>query len=93
MTLDDLETYVFWQNRGWGSPADVARKVQTLNQLLPKAAPIPGFAAALRTLHSFGHPIHIVTSRPESDRETVTEWLEQQGITIGLGPEDVIAAA
>lgn len=72
---------------------DVARKVKTLNQLLPKTAPIPGFPAALRTLHSFGHPIHIVTSRPESDREAVTEWLEQQGITIGLSSEDVIAAA
>ncbi|OXC66879.1 hypothetical protein AYX13_04527 [Cryptococcus neoformans] len=93
LTLGDLETYVFWQNRGWGSPADVARKVKTLNRLLPKTAPIPGFAAALRTLHSFGHPIHIVTSRPESDREAVAEWLEQEGITIGLGPEDVIAAA
>lgn len=72
---------------------DVARKVKILNQLPPKTAPIPGFAAALRTLHSFGHPIHIVTSRPESDREAVAEWLEQEGITIGLGPEDVIAAA
>nr|KIR50221.1 hypothetical protein I312_00152 [Cryptococcus bacillisporus CA1280] len=77
LTLDDHETYVFWQNRGWGSPA----------------APIPGFVAALPTRHSFGHPIHIVTSRPESDRKNVTEWLQQQGIIIGLGPEDVIAAA
>ncbi|WWD17320.1 hypothetical protein CI109_101760 [Kwoniella shandongensis] len=69
LTLDDLETYVFWQNRGWGSPADVSRKVKTLNQILHKTLPVPGFASALRLLHSFGHPIHIVTSRPESDRQ------------------------
>ncbi|WVQ72398.1 hypothetical protein IAR50_001950 [Cryptococcus sp. DSM 104548] len=88
LTIDDLETYVFWQNKGFGSPADCARKVKSLNQILPKTAPVPGFDEGLRTLHSLGHPIHIVTSRPESDREVVTEWLAQQGITIGPEPEE-----
>ncbi|ODO09739.1 hypothetical protein I350_01956 [Cryptococcus amylolentus CBS 6273] len=93
LTLDDLESYVFWQNKGWGSPADCTRKVKSLNQLLPKTAPIPGFDDSLRVLHSLGHPIHIVTSRPESDRQVVAEWLAQQNITIGAGPEHVIKAA
>ncbi|OCF42895.1 hypothetical protein I317_03246 [Kwoniella heveanensis CBS 569] len=94
LTLDDLQTYVFWQNRGWGTPADVARKVMTLNHLLPQTAPIPGFASALRHLrHTLGHPIHIITSRPASDREPLTQWLKQQGITIGTGPDDIIEEA
>ncbi|KAK8864382.1 hypothetical protein IAR55_001630 [Kwoniella newhampshirensis] len=94
LTMDDLETYVFWQNRGWGSPADVSRKVKTLNQILPQTLPIPGFAEALRTLRSLGHPIHIVTSRPEADRQVVSEWLMTHGgITIGNAADDVIAAA
>ncbi|WRT66348.1 uncharacterized protein IL334_003303 [Kwoniella shivajii] len=93
LTVDDLQTYVFWQNRGWGTPAEVARKVQTLNNLLPLTSPIPGFADALRTLHGLGHPIHIVTSRPESDRQGMIDWLIQEGITIGDKPEDVIVQA
>ncbi|WVQ99397.1 hypothetical protein IAU59_006530 [Kwoniella sp. CBS 9459] len=94
LTLGDLQTYVFWQNRGWGTPADVARKVMTLNQLLPRTAPIPGFAQALSYLHfELGHPIHIITSRPPSDREALIQWLKQEGITVGPGADDVIAEA
>ncbi|WVW83871.1 hypothetical protein I302_105893 [Kwoniella bestiolae CBS 10118] len=93
LTLDDLQTYVFWQNRGFGTPAEVARKVQTLNNLLPLTTPIPGFAEGLTTLHNLGHPIHIVTSRPESDKQSLVDWLSAQGITIGPAPGDVIAEA
>ncbi|WVO16271.1 hypothetical protein L204_103946 [Cryptococcus depauperatus] len=92
LTLDDLETYIFWQNRGWGTHADVARKFKTLNQLLSQTSPIPGVANALQILHSFGHPIHMVTSRPETDREAVIDWLQKEGITIGTQSQDTIEA-
>lgn len=62
-----------------------------LDRGLSKKIPIPGFADALHTLHALGHPLHLVTSRPESHRGVVTDWLAQQGITIGIGDEDVIA--
>ncbi|WWC61833.1 uncharacterized protein I303_104418 [Kwoniella dejecticola CBS 10117] len=93
LTIDDLQTYVFWQNRGWGTPAEVARKVQTLNNLLSQTTPIPGFAEGLRALHTLGHPVHIITSRPAKDREGLTRWLNEQGVTIGPGERDVIAQA
>ncbi|OCF60560.1 hypothetical protein L486_00195 [Kwoniella mangroviensis CBS 10435] len=94
LTLNDLQTYVFWQNRGFGTPAEeVARKVQTLNNLLPLTTPIPGFVEGLRTLHELGHPIHIVTSRPEKDEQGLKDWLSAQGITIGHEPKDVIVQA
>lgn len=40
-----------------------------------------------------GHPIHIITSRPEQCKTAVLEWLGLQGITVGFGDDDVIAAA
>ncbi|WWC89374.1 uncharacterized protein L201_004297 [Kwoniella dendrophila CBS 6074] len=90
LTLDDLQTYVLWQNRGWGTPADVARKVQTLGDLLPLTAPVPGFVEGVKELHELGHPMYIVTSRPKSDKQGIKEWLIKQGITIGSNPDDVI---
>ncbi|WWC94129.1 hypothetical protein V866_000968 [Kwoniella sp. B9012] len=93
LTLDDLQTYVFWQNRGFGTPAEVARKVQTLNNLLPLTTPIPGFVAGLKTLHELGHPIHIVTSRPAKDEQGLKDWLSAQGITIGHEQKDIIVQA
>ncbi|WWC70261.1 uncharacterized protein I206_104211 [Kwoniella pini CBS 10737] len=90
LTIYDLKTCDFWQNRGWGTPAEVARKEQTLNDLLPLTTPIEGFAEGLRELHEMGHPIHIVTSRPAKDREGLIQWLGRQGVTIGHDPQDLI---
>ncbi|ORY34032.1 hypothetical protein BCR39DRAFT_463060 [Naematelia encephala] len=93
LTLNDYQSYIIFQNRGWGPIADVERKLKKLGNLLPKTAPIPGFVPALRALHAMGHPLHIVTARPESDHAAVIEWLAQQGLTVGMGDDDVIAAA
>ncbi|KAK4686223.1 hypothetical protein P7C73_g3906, partial [Tremellales sp. Uapishka_1] len=90
LTLEDLETYLLFQNRGWGTPAEVARKTAALANVLPKTLPVPGFVSALQTLAALGHPLHIVTSRREDERPAVIEWLAQQGITVGLGDDDVI---
>lgn len=39
-----------------------------------------------------GHPLHIITSRPEECRKDVIAWLAWQGITVGLEDDDVVAA-
>jgi hypothetical protein len=71
----------------------VERKLAKLANLLPKTTPVPGFASALRALHSLGHPLHIITARPPSCRADVIDWLAQQGITVGAGPEHIIQEA
>jgi hypothetical protein len=70
----------------------VEEKKKHLEFILPKTVPVPGFAAALRKLHDLGHPLHIVTARPEDCRAQVIEWLAQNGITVGFGENDVVAA-
>jgi hypothetical protein len=71
---------------------DVHRKLQRLEHVMPKTLPVKGFATALRKLHALGHPLHIVTVRPERCRVQMIEWLAQQGITVGLGDHDIVAA-
>jgi hypothetical protein len=74
-------------------PLDVERKLAKLTGLLPKTAPVPGFVTALKTLHSLGHPLHIVTARPVDSKADVIEWLAQQGLSVGREPEHVIKGA
>ena len=103
-----METYFYHQNPGWGSLAgqfsvhslwsseltatEVEQKKKVLEFILPKTVPVPGFAAALRKLHALGHPLHIVTARPEKCRPQMTEWLAEHGIGVGFGDDDVVAA-
>jgi hypothetical protein len=39
-----------------------------------------------------GHPLHIVTARPESCKAQVIGWLAEHGIGVGFGDGDVVAA-
>jgi hypothetical protein len=71
---------------------DVENKKKPFEFILPKTVPVPGFAAALRKLHALGHPLHIVTARPEDCRAQVIGWLAEHGIGVGFGDNDVVAA-
>ncbi|RSH87358.1 hypothetical protein EHS25_003267 [Saitozyma podzolica] len=92
ITEADMHTYFFFQNKGWGSPADAARKMKGLDRLLHKTAPVPGFVEGLKALHAMGHPIHIVTARSPASHDDIVAWLGELGITVGTGEEDTIAA-
>jgi hypothetical protein len=71
---------------------EVEQKKKHLEFILPKTVPVPGFAAALRKLHALGHPLHIVTARPEDCRAQVIGWLAEHGIGVGFGDNDIVAA-
>jgi hypothetical protein len=72
--------------------AEVEQKKKHLEFILPKTVPVPGFAAALRKLHGLGHPLHIITARPEDCRAQVIGWLAEHGIGVGFGDNDIVAA-
>lgn len=67
--------------------------MQHLDHILHQTLPVAGFASGLKKLDEMGHPIHMITSRPESCREAVLEWLGIHGITVGSGKDDIITAA
>lgn len=71
---------------------EVEQKKKHLEFILPKTVPVPGFAAALRKLHALGHPLHIITARPEDCRAQVIGWLAEHGIGVGFGDNDIVAA-
>ena len=71
---------------------EVEQKKKLLEFILPKTVPVPGFAAALRKLHALGHPLHIITARPEDCRAQVIGWLAEHGIGVGFGDNDIVAA-
>jgi hypothetical protein len=71
---------------------EVEQKKKLLEFILPKTVPVPGFAAALRKLHVLGHPLHIITARPEDCRAQVIGWLAEHGIGVGFGDNDIVAA-
>lgn len=68
------------------------RKIKKLEGEMARTLPVPGFAEALRKLKALGHSLHIVTARHERCKGQIIEWLAEQGITVGFGPEDIIAA-
>jgi hypothetical protein len=71
---------------------EVEQKKKHLEFILPKTVAVPGFAAALRKLHALGHPLHIITARPEDCRAQVIGWLAEHGIGVGFGDSDIVAA-
>jgi len=71
---------------------EVEQKKKHLEFILPKTVAVPGFAAALRKLHALGHPLHIITARPEDCRAQVIGWLAEHGIGVGFGDNDIVAA-
>jgi len=71
---------------------EVEQKKKHLEFILPKTIAVPGFAAALRKLHALGHPLHIITARPEDCRAQVIGWLAEHGIGVGFGDNDIVAA-
>jgi hypothetical protein len=71
--------------------SETRKKQEAIGPVLHKTEPVSGFAAALQHLHALGHPLHIVTARPEFTRPWVYDWLGRYGITAGSGETDVIA--
>lgn len=53
---------------------------------------LSGVRLVLKHLRELGHPLHLVANRQATDRPAVALWLENQGITIGTGDNDLIAA-
>ncbi len=57
-----------------------------------KKGAVSGLHLALKQLHELGHPLHLVSARPASDRAAMVFWLSSQGINVGIGQDDLVAA-
>lgn len=51
-----------------------------------------GLLLALRQLRALGHPIHLVSDRPGTERQAILHWLARHSISIGTKDQDVVAA-
>ncbi|WVQ99221.1 hypothetical protein IAU59_006353 [Kwoniella sp. CBS 9459] len=77
MTLDDFKNYLYWMNRGWGTPEETVGMVAKLYQggLYMRAPPVPGAKEALHRLKEIGYNLVIITARSESQREGTEDWI------------------
>lgn len=39
-----------------------------------------------------GHPIHVVTARPEMFKSHIEDWLRLHGVSVGPGDQDTVVA-
>lgn len=79
MVIDDFLHYLYWQNRGWGTPEETMTKIKHLYSmgLYTRSLPIDGALDGLRRLRDLGFRLILVTARSESQRESTEKWLEQ----------------
>ncbi|KAK4689009.1 hypothetical protein P7C73_g1083, partial [Tremellales sp. Uapishka_1] len=68
---------------------EVKQKMQQLAAACPlpghEREPVPGMVLAFQRLKDLGYQLHIVTSRADSHRETLTKWFEEAGVSVGPG--------
>lgn len=79
MVIDDLQHYLYWQNRGWGTPEETVAKVKTLyaKGLYMVADPVPGAKEGLEALKKMGFKLVLVTARSPDQREGTQKWLDK----------------
>ncbi|WVQ82411.1 hypothetical protein IAT38_004539 [Cryptococcus sp. DSM 104549] len=77
LTLDDFKNYLYWMNRGWGTPEQTVEMVGKLYKsgLYMRAAPVPGAKEALQKLKALGYRLIIITARSESQRTGTEDWI------------------
>ncbi|WVO16370.1 hypothetical protein L204_104045 [Cryptococcus depauperatus] len=79
LTLDDFQSYLYWMNRGWGTPEETMNMVLKLyqNGLYERAPPVVGAKESLQRLKDMGYSLIIITARSESQREGTEDWLAE----------------
>ncbi|WVR07247.1 hypothetical protein IAU60_004288 [Kwoniella sp. DSM 27419] len=77
LTLADFKNYLYWMNRGWGTPEETVGMVAKLYQggLYMRAPPVPGAKEALTRLKEMGYDLVIITARSENQREGTEDWI------------------
>lgn len=63
-----------------------------MGDLLTRTDPLSGLKPALRKLHELGHKLYVVTARGKAGEASVKTWLDDKGITVGTGPDDLITS-
>ncbi|KAL7422356.1 hypothetical protein Q5752_003002 [Cryptotrichosporon argae] len=92
LPADELHSTRKLENGGSCGSVESERKVEAFSEVLLPVHAAPSVIPALRALKALGHPVHVVTWRPADERATVLSWLAQQGITVGLADDDLVAA-
>ncbi|WWD17491.1 hypothetical protein CI109_101932 [Kwoniella shandongensis] len=79
LTLDDFKNYLYWMNRGWGTPEETVGMVSKLYQggLYMRAPPVPGAKEALHKLKAMGYNLIIITARSEAQRAGTEDWIAE----------------
>ncbi|WWC70412.1 uncharacterized protein I206_104363 [Kwoniella pini CBS 10737] len=77
LTLADFKNYLYWMNRGWGTPEETVEMVAKLYQagLYMKAPPVPGAKENLHRLKDLGYNLIIITARSENQRAGTEDWI------------------
>ncbi|OCF60381.1 hypothetical protein L486_00014 [Kwoniella mangroviensis CBS 10435] len=79
LTLDDFKNYLYWMNRGWGTPEETVGMVAKLYQggLYMRAPPVEGAKEGLRRLKDLGYNLIIITARSENQRTGTEDWIAE----------------
>ncbi|WWC61656.1 uncharacterized protein I303_104240 [Kwoniella dejecticola CBS 10117] len=79
LTLADFKNYLYWMNRGWGTPEETVDMVAQLYQggLYMRAPPVPGAKEALHRLKDLGYNLVIITARSENQRAGTEDWIAE----------------
>ncbi|EIW67034.1 hypothetical protein TREMEDRAFT_34170 [Tremella mesenterica DSM 1558] len=79
ITLDDFKKYLYWNNRGWGTPQETIRMVKELEAagLYARSLPVKGAKEGLERLKEMGYRLVIITARDEAQREGTEDWLAE----------------
>ncbi|WVW83660.1 hypothetical protein I302_105681 [Kwoniella bestiolae CBS 10118] len=79
LTLDDFKNYLYWMNRGWGTPEETVGMVAKLYQggLYMRAPPVEGAKEGLGRLKELGYNLIIITARSENQRTGTEDWIAE----------------
>ena len=79
MRLTDFRHYLYWQNRGWGTPVETAEKIRNMYRkgLLAKAEPIKGAREGLQALKDLGFRLVLITARGPDTEPGTHVWLKE----------------
>ncbi|WWC89535.1 uncharacterized protein L201_004459 [Kwoniella dendrophila CBS 6074] len=79
LTLADFKNYLYWMNRGWGTPEETVGMVAKLYQggLYMRAPPVEGAKEGLHRLKDLGYNLVIITARSENQRSGTEDWIAE----------------
>src|SRR6202022_792504 len=78
MTPDDVHSYYYWKNPGWGTPAETMLKIhEFLHSRAKSIPPIAGAQRATKRLKEAGYKLVVITARMANIADESVEWLEE----------------